>query len=605
MNESTLSRRRSTWKPARLEDLTDTGTVTIYVGPGAWAAAEKLASLNADPVLLAATGNDDPLDAIDGGMAEQPLVIGDRVLSDGSKLARLRLADKGTRYVYLELHGPVSTEQIRELVAVLSVQAPMAEIFQDGEPLRELLATMTEAGLIKQPVVSAAELKALGASEKADLLLARYGGELALDDASDDFYRYNGAIWQPISDKVLRRELARLYREAETAYSAGAIASVIETMRLSVPVMESPCRNLIGFRNGVFDMTNRHFRQHNKADWLIHALDVEYTEAAPDEDPSNHAPNFSRWLNRVGRGTVKSDRILAALFMVLANRYDWQLFLEVTGPGGSGKSIFAEVCTMLAGEGNTTSGTIEAVENARERAALVGYSFIILPDQPRYMGDGAGLKAITGGDAVLVDPKHKAPYSVRLPAVVLAVNNNPMAFGDRSGGISRRRVIFNFSEAVPEQERDGELRNKIAAELPVIIRHLLMRFAVPEDAKRLLLEQQKSAEALEVKREADSLVDFCGYLMASAQSDGLLVGNANMSPMNPRKYLYHAYLTFMSGMAHQRPLNLTSFGKAMPYAMGEYGKRYIKARTKHGMRTNLDLNDETAVDWIYTAGGDS
>jgi putative DNA primase/helicase len=31
--------------------------------------------------------------------------------------------------------------------------------------------------------------------------------------------------------------------------------------------------------------------------------------------------------------------ILAALFMVLANRYDWQLFLEVTGPGGSGKSI--------------------------------------------------------------------------------------------------------------------------------------------------------------------------------------------------------------------------------------------------------------------------
>ncbi len=29
--------------------------------------------------------------------------------------------------------------------------------------------------------------------------------------------------------------------------------------------------------------------------------------------------------------------ILAALFMVLANRYDWQLFLEVTGPGGSGK----------------------------------------------------------------------------------------------------------------------------------------------------------------------------------------------------------------------------------------------------------------------------
>ncbi|WP_200747439.1 hypothetical protein, partial [Escherichia coli] len=51
----------------------------------------------------------------------------------------------------------------------------------------------------------------------------------------------------------------------------------------------------------------------------------------------------------------KRDIILAALFMVLANRYDWQLFLEVTGPGGSGKSILAEIATMLAGEDNATS----------------------------------------------------------------------------------------------------------------------------------------------------------------------------------------------------------------------------------------------------------
>lgn len=42
------------------------------------------------------------------------------------------------------------------------------------------------------------------------------------------------------------------------------------------------------------------------------------------------------------------------LFMVLANCYDWQLFLEVTGPGGSGKSILLENATMLAGEDNSS-----------------------------------------------------------------------------------------------------------------------------------------------------------------------------------------------------------------------------------------------------------
>jgi phage/plasmid-associated DNA primase len=39
-----------------------------------------------------------------------------------------------------------------------------------------------------------------------------------------------------------------------------------------------------------------------------------------------------------GHNHDKQERILAELLMVLANRYDWQMFLELTGPGGSGKS---------------------------------------------------------------------------------------------------------------------------------------------------------------------------------------------------------------------------------------------------------------------------
>ena len=70
----------------------------------------------------------------------------------------------------------------------------------------------------------------------------------------------------------------------------------------------------------------------------------------------------------------KQERILAALFMVLANRYDWQLFLEVTGPGGSGKSVMAAIARLLAGADNTTSATIDNLESARERASVVGFA---------------------------------------------------------------------------------------------------------------------------------------------------------------------------------------------------------------------------------------
>ena len=49
---------------------------------------------------------------------------------------------------------------------------------------------------------------------------------------------------------------------------------------------------------------------------------------------------------------------------------------------------------------------------------------------------------------------------------------------------------------------------KITEELAVIVRHLMQRFANPNDARALLQAQQSSAEALEIKRHADPLVDF-------------------------------------------------------------------------------------------------
>lgn len=118
---------------------------------------------------------------------------------------------------------------------------------------------------------------------------------------------------------------------------------------------------------------------------------------------------------------------------------------------------------MLAGEDNATSVDIDTLEAPRKRASLMGFSLIRLPDQEKWSDDGAGLKAITGGDVVSVEPKYQNPYSTHIPAVILAVNNKPMRFTDRSGGVSRRRVIIQFSDQIAPEERDPQLRDKIAA----------------------------------------------------------------------------------------------------------------------------------------------
>lgn len=83
--------------------------------------------------------------------------------------------------------------------------------------------------------------------------------------------------------------------------------------------------------------------------------------------------------------------------MILSNRFDWQLFLEVTGEGGSGKSVFTYIATLLAGRQNTASGNMAALDQARGRAQFVGKSLITLPDQVKYVGEGLASRPSPAG----------------------------------------------------------------------------------------------------------------------------------------------------------------------------------------------------------------
>ncbi|MDM3204227.1 primase-like DNA-binding domain-containing protein [Citrobacter sp. Cf097] len=447
--------------------------------------------------------------------------------------------------------------------------------------------------------MSEAEFTAMSTSEKAMRVHEHYGEALAVDANGQLLSRYEAGIWKIIPPSDFARDVAGLFQRLRAPFSSGKIASVVDTLKLIIPQQDAPARRLIGFRNGVLDTQSGIFSPHSKTHWLRTLCDVDFTPPVEGETLETHAPNFWRWLDRAaGSRADKRDVILAALFMVLANRYDWQLFLEVTGPGGSGKSILAEIATMLAGEDNATSATIETLESPRERAALIGFSLIRLPDQEKWSGDGAGLKAITGGDAVSVDPKYRDAYSTHIPAVILAVNNNPMRFTDRSGGVSRRRVIMHFPEQIAPEERDPKLKDKIARELAVIVRQLMQTFSDPMTARTLLQSQQNSDEALSIKRDADPTFDFCGYLEALPEPDGMYMGNANIIPRQPRLYLYHAYLVYMEAHGYKNTLSLTMFGKGLSSMLKEYGLNYARRRTNQGMQTNLALREESNADWL-------
>ncbi|HCB9113464.1 TPA: DNA primase [Klebsiella pneumoniae] len=536
-----------------------------------------------------------------------PVYLGPRQLEE---LDNLRIIDDGRRAARVYLAGEIEPLMINAIgLKLAQAGVQNAKLFRgipDRQPedWRDYLKRIREGVdcgdiAIISPPSGSINLIQKADNEKALMLAERYEG-IAIHAESEAVYLYREGVWVKAAPLELSREMVAIYNENHTNFSKRSVNNVIEALKIVIPVMGEPRRSLIPFRNGVYDMETGDFSEHSLDNWLTNDNGVIYTQPEPGENLHDHAPNFHKWLSyTAGRDALKMLRIAAGLFMVLANRYDWQLFLEITGEGGSGKSVFTHIATMLAGEHNTASGNMAALDSARGRAQFVGKSMITLPDQPKYSGEGTGIKAITGGDAVEIDPKHEHQYTAVLRAVVVATNNTPMIFTERAGGVARRRVIFQFNNRVREEDKDPDLSEKISAEIPVIVRRLLANFSDPEKARILLLDQRNSEEALEVKQKTDPLYAFCAYLEKLSECTGMLVGNRN-PPLYPRVYLYHAYLAFLEANGFDKPLTLNKFAEGMESAMREFNHEYRKERKTRGVVTNVELSG-SAEDWLPQA----
>ena len=230
--------------------------------------------------------------------------------------------------------------------------------------------------------MSEAEFTAMSASDKALRVHEHYGEALAVDANGQLLSRYENGIWKNIPAATFSRNVADLFQRLRAPFSSGKIASVVETLKLIIPQQDTPARRLIGFRNGGTRYSKRRIQPAPQIALAAHVVRCGFHPAGGGETLETHAPNFWRWLDRAaGKNPQKRDVILAALFMVLANRYDWQLFLEVTGPGRSGKVFWPKSRPCSPGKITPRQPISTPLEDPRKRASLIGFSLIRLPDR--------------------------------------------------------------------------------------------------------------------------------------------------------------------------------------------------------------------------------
>ncbi|HCI7775678.1 TPA: DNA primase [Escherichia coli] len=540
-------------------------------------------------------------DARMAGDNEPPVWLGEQQLSELDKLQIVPEGRKSVRIFRAGYLAPVMIKAIGQKLAAAGVQD--ANFYPDGmhgqkvENWREYLArerqNLSDGLVIELPVKQKAQLSQMADSERAQLLADRFDG-VCVHPESEIVHVWRGGVWCPVSTMELSREMVAIYSEHRATFSKRVINNAVEALKVIAEPMGEPSGDLLPFANGALDLKTGEFSPHTPENWITTHNGIEYTPPAPGENIRDNAPNFHKWLEHAaGKDPRKMMRICAALYMIMANRYDWQMFIEATGDGGSGKSTFTHIASLLAGKQNTVSAEMTSLDDAGGRAQVVGSRLIVLADQPKCTGEGTGIKKITGGDPVEINPKYEKRFTAVIRAVVLATNNNPMIFTERAGGVARRRVIFRFDNIVSEAEKDRELPEKIAAEIPVIIRRLLANFTDPEKARALLLEQRDGDEALAIKQQTDPVIEFCQFLNFLEEARGLMMGGGGDSvKYTTRNSLYRVYLAFMAYAGRSKPLNVNDFGKAMKPAAKVYGHEYITRKVKGVTQTNAITTDE-------------
>ena len=368
---------------------------------------------------------------------QKPVILGENQLDN---ISSTRIAKEDQQLVKIAQYGELKQEEITAICQNLAKNTSAREVklIDAAAQLKEDLSSYIQLLRTDKKTADLATQLALpekvkendGVNKKARALTKSLEMDLALNPRNRELYNYDGIGWQMVEKYEFLDKVVAFFEEQDFGYSARSIEGIIDTIKIQVPKMGVQTQELIAFNNGTLNRTTLEFLPHYRENWLTSYIPHDYLNSA------QNTPHFDKWLDFVSGGKEsKKNAILAALYVILTNRNDWQLFFEVTGDGGSGKSVFANIATLLAGEQNTESGRLVDLDEPRGRESFVGKTLLICPEQSRYGGDGGGLKSITGGDPVNIDPKHRSKFKAVIPAVVLIVNNEATRFTERSGGI--------------------------------------------------------------------------------------------------------------------------------------------------------------------------
>jgi putative DNA primase/helicase len=275
----------------------------------------------------------------------------------------------------------------------------------------------------------------------ADKMANLWKEKLAWRPDVQRWYRYGAeieGIWSREPEELIGKLIAWELAARSIEFSAGYLSGILKLLKIHLTTKtwdEIP--GFIPTKNGVINIDTLELLPHEPYRRLTWCLPYDYDEAAKCEP-------ILQWLHEAVGGNESLVQLLRAYMgAILRGRSDLHGFIEIQGPGGSGKGTCLQLIKALVGARNTHTTKLKKLETSNfETAALHGKKLILIDDSDRYAGSVETLRSLTGGGEIPYEEKH-------------------VQHGDNSNFVCKAKVIIACNESILQitqvASKDGEL----------------------------------------------------------------------------------------------------------------------------------------------------
>ena len=423
------------------------------------------------------------------------------------------------------------------------------------------------------------------ASTITEMLLQMYQGRLVFSQPHGQFFAYEleaKGLWSPMT-KIemlgdIRARFISLGDFIPNGFSNNLINDVFAQLQ-SFVIFDDwyEGSDYLLFTNGVLNIETREL--------LPFKRDMYFTQQMPYAyDPYATCDDLIKWLKHTQHDSWERTQVLRAwLRATLLGRYELQKFVEIVGPGKSGKSTYANLAVALVGRSNTYSTDFENLEKNRfEAAAYLGKKLLLFQDADRWGGSVSKLKAITGNDWIRSERKFQGenldPFQYH--GVVMITANEAIQSTDYTSGLARRRLTIPFDRPFTGSQAEqkeliafnskGEPRGEFAPMLPGLVNWLLdmdentMRQYLMETSEKVkFFQKYEKMQNLRSNPILDWMEHKIVYDLGVSSAIGFLqnapMGSSNLYNHN-NKWLYASYAQF----CRECGVNVMSRGRFEP-----------------------------------------